>query len=233
MLRFDRATHTGEIVIQVPQASSILKKYRIDFCCGGNRPIGQVLDEKNLNSEDILEQLNTLALVSQAPQEDKDWTQASYHETINHILQTHHTYLSQQLPEISPYVTKILRVHGSDRPELEELHTLFHKLKKELEDHTKKEEELIFPAILEYESSPTPERLAKLRDGIYELENEHEGAGHILFRMREITKDYTPPEGACMTYQLTFKKLEELETDTFAHVHLENYILFPRVLNAK
>ena len=49
--------------------------------------------------------------------------------------------------------------------------------------------------------------------------------------MREITRDYTLPEEACMTYQLTFKKLEELENDTFNHVHLENYILFPRVLN--
>lgn len=66
---------------------------------------------------------------------------------------------------------------------------------------------------------------------LLELEGEHEGAGDILFRMREITNDYTPPEGACMTYHLTFKKLEELEADTFKHVHLENYILFPRVLN--
>ena len=35
MKLFDRSTKTGEIVIKVPQTSSILKKYRIDFCCGG------------------------------------------------------------------------------------------------------------------------------------------------------------------------------------------------------
>lgn len=230
MEKFDRSTKTGEIVIKVPQASSILKRYRIDFCCGGNRPIGEVFDEKNLNGEEILEEINTLAQSLEEQVGEKDWSKATYEETIDHIINRYHAYLFKQLPEISPYVTKILRVHGPHHPELAELHELFHNLKKELELHTMKEEQTDFPAILEYEKDPTPERLAKLHEVLGQLEKEHEGAGEILFRMREITNDYTPPADACMTYQLTFKKLEELEADTFEHVHLENYIFFPRVL---
>lgn len=227
---FDRSTKTGEIVIKVPQTSSILKKYRIDFCCGGNRPIGKVLEEKNLDGEVVLHELNTLAQSLEAKPAEKDWTTASYEETINHIIHTHHAYLARELPEISLYVTKIMRVHGPHHPELVELHTLFHTLKMELERHTAKEEQTEFPLILEYEKDPTAERFEMLEQAFANLESEHAGAGEILFKMREITRDYTLPEDACMTYQLTFKKLEELESDTFQHVHLENYILFPRVL---
>ncbi|MEW9668599.1 hemerythrin domain-containing protein [Ammoniphilus sp. 3BR4] len=93
---------------------------------------------------------------------------------------------------MSAYVTKILRVHGTDHPELAELHELFHKLKQELEVHTTKEEQKVFPAILQYEQAPTPDSLAQLHKELLELEGEHEGAGDILFRMREITNDYTP-----------------------------------------
>ncbi len=46
--------------------------------------------------------------------------------------------------------------------------------------------------------------------------------------MREVTDDYAIPTGACNTYQLTYLKLDELESDLFQHIHLENNILFPR-----
>jgi regulator of cell morphogenesis and NO signaling len=53
--------------------------------------------------------------------------------------------------------------------------------------------------------------------------------GDYLKEIRAITGDYSLPPGACRTYTLTFQKLEELESDVFLHVHLENNILFPRI----
>ena len=57
---FDQNTKTGDIVTHFPRASRLLKEYRIDFCCGGNRPIGEAIKEQDLNEEEILARINTL-----------------------------------------------------------------------------------------------------------------------------------------------------------------------------
>lgn len=79
-----------------------------------------------------------------------------------------------------------------------------------------------------YTNNPTEEGLAELHETLRDLESEHDAAGDILRKMRSITDDFTPPGHACTTYRLTYARLEELESMTFEHVHLENNILFPR-----
>ncbi|HEY2495312.1 MAG TPA: hemerythrin domain-containing protein, partial [Paenibacillus sp.] len=66
------------------------------------------------------------------------------------------------------------------------------------------------------------------REAISGLEAEHDEAGNILKKLREITNGFTPPVNACTTYRLTYERLAELERMTYEHVHLENNILFPR-----
>jgi regulator of cell morphogenesis and NO signaling len=50
--------------------------------------------------------------------------------------------------------------------------------------------------------------------------------GDHLKKLRKLTKGFTIPEDGCSTYQYVYRKLQELETDTFQHVHLENNVLF-------
>ncbi|MBU8908013.1 iron-sulfur cluster repair di-iron protein [Desertibacillus haloalkaliphilus] len=232
--RFERMTNVSDIVTKVPQASDLFKKHRIDFCCGGNRPLAEAIEERNLNEEEILEQLDKLYDETFAENQTKtDWTTAPYSNIINHVVKKHHGYLTQELTPLSQFVTKVYRVHGGDRPELADVHQLFFQLKDELLEHLQKEEEAVFPLIKDYEVNPTPEKLEKLRTIIAELESEHDVAGAILSKIRDVTNDFELPQGACMTYQLTYRRLEDLESDMFQHVHLENNILFPRIFNEK
>jgi regulator of cell morphogenesis and NO signaling len=60
---------------------------------------------------------------------------------------------------------------------------------------------------------------------------EHEDAGALLARLREVTSDYQVPDDGCISYRMSFEGLEELEADTHLHVHKENNILFPMVLS--
>ncbi|MDE5415386.1 iron-sulfur cluster repair di-iron protein [Alkalihalobacterium chitinilyticum] len=226
---FDFSTKTGEIVTRLPETSTILKQYKIDFCCGGNRPIGEVIEEKNLNGTEILEQLNS-AFIKSLEKPSVTWDEMTNKELIHHIITTHHQFLNRILPELSQFTTKVFRVHGNHCPELAQVHKLFHHLKTELEQHTIDEENVVFPLIEAVEEQPTIERMSELQAKIGDLEGEHEGAGDLLKQLREVTNDYTAPDWACMTYQLTYQKLEQLESDLFEHIHLENNILFPRVL---
>jgi regulator of cell morphogenesis and NO signaling len=57
--------------------------------------------------------------------------------------------------------------------------------------------------------------------------SEHDADGERLRKMRDLTNDYTLPEGACPSYTALFAGLEDLERDLHRHIHLENNVLFP------
>ncbi|MFS0864231.1 iron-sulfur cluster repair di-iron protein [Fredinandcohnia sp. 179-A 10B2 NHS] len=219
----------GEIVTEFPKAGDLFKSYRIDFCCGGNRPLLEAIEERNLSKDEILSKLNTLYDEMKALNETGiDWKAASYSELIDHIINKHHRYLNEELPQLSPYVTKVLRVHGAQHPHLVRVHSLFSQLRTELEQHTIKEETDSFPLILQFEKDPSEENHDLVKKHVSELEDDHDGAGAIIKEIREITNDFQPPLGACGTYRLVYQRLEALEADLFQHIHLENNILFPR-----
>jgi regulator of cell morphogenesis and NO signaling len=62
---------------------------------------------------------------------------------------------------------------------------------------------------------------------------DHEDAGVILARMRDLSSGYALPENACPTFHALYRALEEFERDLHQHVHLENNILFPRAIEAE
>lgn len=220
----------GEIVTQFPKAADVFKDYRIDFCCGGDRLVKDVLQEEGLKEEEVLNKINVLYEEIQGQEtEDVDWTKESSDRLIDHVVNTHHAYLHAEMPRISEFTTKILRVHGAHHPELATVHKLFNQLKLELEEHLIKEEVIEFPLVKEYFENPSPELKQEVLGAIGQLAEEHEGAGALLKELRKVTSDYAVPEDGCNSYQLTYHKIEELESDLFQHVHLENNILFPRL----
>lgn len=217
-----------DIVLQFPKAADYFKAKRIDFCCGGAKPLADAAAERGLDKDVIISDLNRLLEEYPVPQAEIAWNTAPSEELIDLIINKHHRYLREELPLIGQNVTKVFRVHGGDSPHLVELYSLFNTLKEELLEHTAKEEESEFPKLLAYAANPSEEGLVELHETLHDLESEHDAAGDILRKIRSITDDFTPPGHACTTYRLTYARLEELESMTFEHVHLENNILFPR-----
>jgi regulator of cell morphogenesis and NO signaling len=221
----------GSIAAKFPKSMEVLRAYNIDFCCGGDRPLLEAINKQNLNEEEVMAKLEELytSFVNEI-NEETNWNEAPYSKLIDYVVNTHHAYLVDELPRLSDLTTKILRVHGEHHGELRIVHKLFHNLKMELEQHLIKEEEMVFPRIKEYEKNPSKELLEATLNIIKELEDEHEGAGDILKELREVTGNYVTPEDGCNTYTFTYHLLEELEGDLFKHIHLENNILFPRLV---
>ncbi|MFE8700344.1 iron-sulfur cluster repair di-iron protein [Cytobacillus sp. FJAT-54145] len=229
---FSESTLVKNIVNEVPKTSDIFKKYRIDFCCGGNIPLKDAAAEREVNMENLMSELYQIFEASKNSQENIGvWTDSKSDEIIDHIKEHYHETLREELTLLSPYVTKVAKVHGGHRPELMKVYDLFYELKNELLEHTTKEEEMVFPMLLSLED-PEVENREEMLSRISELEKEHDHAGSILKELREITSDFTPPMDACGTYRLVYKRLEMLEEHTFMHVHLENNILFPRYMEA-
>jgi len=227
-LPFNEHTLVRDIVNVFPKSADLFKKNRIDFCCGGSIPLTDAAAEKSANLEALMTELGELYEKNANSAEDMEfWTQTESAVLVKHIQNQYHRTLEEELKLMSPYVTKVARVHGANHPELIKMHDLFYELKSELLEHTAKEDATVFPALLSLDNPETPNR-EQILDEIRELEKEHDHAGAILKELRDITSDFTPPMDACGTYRLVYKRLEMLEEHTFMHVHLENNILFPR-----
>lgn len=232
---FNSNQKIGDIVAKFPNSADIFKKYKIDFCCGGDRLLSTAIKEQGVSEEEVLERINTSyeMFKNNISLKDRNWVEVPLDELVDQILNVHHAYLYENLPKISELTTKILRVHGEKHPELSRVHKLFHIIKMELEAHLIEEETIQYPAIREYLINNREIDLNKAINIVEQLQDEHTGAGNILKELRKITNDYEVPANTCTTYRLTYNKLEEMESDLFQHIHLENNILFPRLYKLK
>lgn len=230
MITFPLSTNTliKDIVNELPKTSDVFKKFRIDFCCGGNIPLSQAIEANGINEEVLMDELRVVFEKHGSTETDLDvWTKSDSTTIIDHVVNHYHRTSEEELAQLSPYVTKVSRVHGDNHPELLKVYELFYEFKKELTEHMAKEEEIVFPLIKQL-ADGTVENREEAINMIVELEKEHDHAGEILRQIRAVTSDYELPLDACGTYRLVYKRLEELEGLTFMHVHLENNILFPR-----
>ncbi|AHM62711.1 hemerythrin HHE cation binding domain-containing protein [Flammeovirgaceae bacterium 311] len=225
----------GEIAAKDIRKAQIFRKYGLDFCCGGKKTVKEACAEKGLDVTKIEQELKQTDrnVVAARPLPYNEWDPAFL---ADYIVNTHHTYVRQMLPDISAYALKVARVHGGHHPELIQINGLVESIKQELEGHLPKEENILFPYIKKLvQAKNSNQPLEKPHFGTVEnpvkmMEMEHENAGHALEKIRELSNNYSLPEDACGSYRLLFKMLEEFESDLHIHIHLENNILFPKAL---
>jgi regulator of cell morphogenesis and NO signaling len=212
----------GEIAAEHPLATRVFARHHIDYCCGGGQKLQDVCLKKELDSDKLIKEIEKEL---ESPNLDsKSWLEAPLKDLITHILLTYHRPLDEELPRLAAMAEKVHEVHREKDPRmLGELLSTFLALKAELEEHMRKEEEILFPLIQSGQGA--------MADGpISVMHQEHDAAGIALARLRELTHDYRIPEEACNTWQALWKGLEALEESLHQHIHLENNILFPRAL---
>jgi regulator of cell morphogenesis and NO signaling len=140
--------------------------------------------------------------------------------------------------DIAAYHPRSLEVserHGIDfccggrHPELPELARVYRDLQSELEPHLAAEEERVFPAVRRLAEPGTPAE--DVQGALHALEEEHDRVGAALARLRALSRGFTIPDDACTTYRALFEGLLRFERELHEHVHLENNVLFPRVIS--
>lgn len=231
MTQLSVETNVSEIVKEVPQTGDLFRKLRIDFCCGGKVPLRTAAIDQQLDPDEVLEEVRAIQC-KQTEYQQMLPTSLDEKALIDYIQTKHHAYLREELPSLTPYITKVSKVHGENHPHLVRVKEIFTVLKRELIDHTDDEDNVVFPLINQFIGNPTEEHAEQLKPHVLELEEEHENAGNLLKELRVITDNFTPPESACGTFRLVYQRLEQLEKDTFEHIHLENNILFENVRKA-
>ena len=225
----------AQIVNSNHQAASVFEKYHLDFCCKGKRSLEQACSEQQLSISKVTEDLENI--FTKDNNSSVDFEKMNLTQLADYIVQTHHAYVKNEMPQIHAYLQKVSSKHGERHPELYKIFQTFNAVKEEMEGHMKKEELILFPRIKELQKLANNEnanlqlKITYLQSPITVMEQEHDHAGSLLNDIRILSNDYTPPQDACTTYRLSFAALKAFEMDLHQHVHLENNLLFPKSIN--
>ncbi len=229
----DSVTTLRAIALEHPATIRVFEHFHLDYCCGGNRPLGEVCAEKCIAAQVVLD---ALAEAVHGEPATEDFTNATTTKIIRHIVQTHHAFVRSELPRLQAMADRVASKHGPLHPEATLIQRHLMQLAEELIFHLNKEERILFPYIeglersREEHTAPPSACFNTLENPIQAMIHEHEGAASLLEEMRTATRGFAPWPGACPTTGGLYYGLKAFEADLHRHVHLENNLLFPRAI---
>lgn len=208
----------ADLAINIPMATELFRKHRLDFCCAGKQTLKDACDKKSIQLQQITDELELLGS-KKMPEAD-----LPLKDLVPFIIERFHEDLRKRIPELVKLADKVERVHAEDDKCPTGLTQLLMQVQNEMFLHMLKEENVLFPLIISGRGS-----LAMMPIKVMGIE--HEAHGKQLEDLRALTFDFTAPENACPTWRALYKGLEKLEEELMSHIHLENHVLFPRALS--
>lgn len=224
----------GEIAVELPQSTRVFERMKIDYCCGGSVALGDACAAAGVNVESLVQMLEDSATPKN--KDAIDLQQATLTELIAYIVDKHHVYTKEEMARLEPLAAKVVSVHGANHAELLAVRDLMQQMFADLKPHMFKEEQILFPFILELERSQLQDRPAPFApfgtviNPVRMMMMEHDTVGEILRELRKVSADYKVPADACISYKTFYEALESFEQDLHQHIHLESNLLFPKAI---
>lgn len=221
----------GSIVNDNFATARVFKSFGLDFCCGGSTALEDACRVAGVDVDVVVEALlaDNLSNIGAIPFDS--WPTDLL---IDYVLKIHHRGIRTNGPRLLNDIRTVARVHGDAHPELLQLEELFEDSLVDLENHLRKEEQVLFPYCYKlFEANLNNESLHQMHCGsvanpIRVMLAEHSDEGTRYKFIRVLMKDFVAPDDACPTYRLMLQDLELFMDSLFEHIHIENNILFPR-----
>jgi regulator of cell morphogenesis and NO signaling len=222
----------GEIAAAFPAGARVLEKHHIDYYSERSNPFREACRVAGVSAEEVLEEVRRSS--REAPEHQEDWNAAPLADLIQYLKDAHQCWLTHDLPWIDHLIGRHLldrkaSVSEQDRS-IPVLQRVFLRLRRDLEQHLRDEENVLFPAILELERARAEGRGGPVPDPILMIEQDHEIDAQLWDEMREIAYGYVTGEDAPQGIRALYQELSKLESAVHEHTHLENNVLFPRVI---
>ncbi len=224
----------SEIVKQDYRTAEVFRRYGLGYCCSGRWPMDitcQIhdIDEKKLRN-DLELAIRTIPVSNQL-----DFSSWSVDFLMDYIINVHHKYLHQALPQIKDQLIDFIKEHVEKFPWLKDLEVKFDLLTKQLLIGMQREEEELFPYIRQIthahnHKEPYAALLIKtlrkpLEDTMFQSQ---QLVTEIVFSIRTLTSNYNTPSNVCTNHRVIMQLLKELDNDLSHHLHLEQTLLYPK-----
>ena len=224
----------GELVQEDARAAGVFESFGLDFCCNGRRTLRDAAEAQDVPLDALVGALADLGDPAGVDTEPDEWRELDV--LVRHIVDCHHAYVRSVSPTIIAWLDRLVERHGGRHPELEAMKQTFEELATELATHMVKEENILFPYIVDLAVART--RGARLPAGpfgtilnpVRVMEADHALAGELSGKLRRLSGGFIAPPDACTTYRVCYAELDTFERDLHRHIHLENNVLFPRAI---
>ena len=203
----------GHIAVQIPGATAIFRRHKLDFCCGGQVSLAQAASEKGLDVAAVMRELAAIQRTDEPVEHESPET------LIDHILERYHTVHREQLPELIRMARRVEAVHRDHPLVPTGLADALEEAEQDLLSHMMKEENILFP-MLKAGGNPF------VSQPIGVMRAEHTQHGEMLEQLMHLCNNANPPQGACNTWRALYAGIAQLHDDLINHIHLENNILF-------
>jgi regulator of cell morphogenesis and NO signaling len=213
-------TPLAELAVSFPAASRVFHRHGLDFCCHGSRPLADACLDAGLDANSVVDEI---AAEQAAAPDLPRWDEKPIAELVDHIVGFYHRRLREELPELVALAAKVESRHGEKTSCPHGLLAHLEAVHGAVLDHLEKEEQVLFPMILGGRG-----RMAA--GPISAMESEHDDHAESLRETRRLTADLVAPAEACPTWRALYLRLGAFEAELMDHIHLENNVLFRRVL---
>jgi len=218
----------NEILKHFPFAINVFERRGIPYFQLGSKRLSDISKDAQVIYEEIRQTQQWLI----NPLRTENW---SITFTIDYIINNHHTYVKELIPELECLIEHLERAHAATHPQLPMIRERFAEFKNELIEHLNDEEEMVFPSFKRLEESingNTKTESSGFDDSISWMEEDHILTGTTLKSMRNYCNNYIAPEGSSPGFITLFEELRKFEMDMHFHMHLENNVLFTKVMKA-
>jgi regulator of cell morphogenesis and NO signaling len=137
------------------------------------------------------------------------------------IIERFHNVHRQELPGLLALARRVESVHAGDPEAPQDLADFLEQLAQELETHMQKEEQILFPMLLNGGHPMIGHPIAMMRA-------EHDDHTAALATIAGLAGGFQPPEHACRSWRALYAGLAKFSDDLTEHLRIENGVLFPR-----
>ncbi len=225
MPALNRTASVAEIVGEHAAAATVFRKSESDEFRRSDTTtlIPGARRELHLDPDEGFPEVEDAIVAAASELQNASASTVSDEDLLAHVVE-HHAYARRVLPYVLALLAKIVARHGKRNAKLSALCDVGEELADKLDDQMEQEERDLFPALLARDVRPEV-----LRRTLEQMFRNHAEVRMLLMRMRWLADGFAAPEWAGRTYGALMEELASLEEDALEHMHLERYLLLPRL----
>jgi regulator of cell morphogenesis and NO signaling len=221
-----------DLVLQQGALAHVFERHGIDYCCNGAVTLEEACARKDIDVDALMFEIDSTEAAR--PYSFLHVSQWGIEFLIDYIVENHHRYCKSAIPVISTQLKSLIASDGEMYPFMKPVAMLFERTARELEQHIRKEEMILFPYIKTLASAAELGRRRPITpfltlDGpLKKMEQEHLDSTHAFAKIRALLSDYVVPPDATAMYREAVRGMQAFIYDVHQQVHLENNLLFPK-----
>ncbi len=224
----------ADVIIQNHHLLAIINRFGIKLGFG-EQTVAEVCSSYNIPVEFFLEIVNAFNDPDFFPK--KNMYSFPLSLIIDYLFKAHDYYINVKVPEIKGLIEKVTKTKDiKTQKAVLLIQAFFNEYADQLKKHIKREEEKVYPYILELENvfdskeqNKINEFKSKYNFRIDDYAIEHEDIEEKLYDIKNLIIKYISPKDNYIIYFKILGQLAHLEEDINDHSEMENKVLIPRV----